>query len=362
MASSVTFEEILQQPNMWGQTAQRMEECRADLDLFLQPILQNDQSRIILTGAGSSAFAGLVLSPYLSKELDRRVEPIATTDIVSNPRDYLCPDVPTLLVSFARSGNSPESTAATALADQLIGDCYHLIVTCAQDGILAMSHKDRSRSYVILTPPETNDRGFAMTSSLTSMLLATMMAFCPTVPVGALITGVENVLRRRDSIRDLADGDFQRIIYLGSGALSGAARESALKTLELTAGDIGAYYDSPLGFRHGPKSLVREKTLVVVFLSEDPYTRQYDCELVEELRGDGAQVITLSLHGDKTTNQDWVLPVSDVADAEGALVFIVFAQLLAAYSSLKRGLNVDNPFPGGEVNRVVKGVQIHALE
>lgn len=360
--SAVTFEEILQQPAMWEQTAQRVEGSREALDAFLQPILRNDQSRIILTGAGSSAFAGLILAPYLSKALNRRVEAIATTDIVSNPREYLCPDVPTLLVSFARSGNSPESAAATALADQLITDCYHLIVTCAEDGMLAVTHKDCSRSCVILTPPETNDRGFAMTSSLTSMLLATMLAFCPTVPVDALIAGAVEVLQQQGRIKDLADSNFQRIIYLGSGALFGAARESALKTLELTAGDIGAYYDSPLGFRHGPKSLVRDGALVVVFLSEDPYTRQYDCELVEELRGDGAQVIALSLHDDQCAQQDWIFPVSNVADAEGALVFIVFAQLLAAYSSVKRGLNVDNPFPGGEVNRVVKGVEIHPLQ
>ncbi len=96
------------------------------------------------------------------------------------------------------------------------------------------------------------------------------------------------------SLGDFSEGVFgyapwKRIVYLGSGGLQGAARESALKVLELTAGKLAAFYDSPTGFRHGPKSLVDNETLVVVFVSSHPYTRQYDLDLLAELRRDNRQ-------------------------------------------------------------------------
>ena len=340
----------------------RIEAVREDLTAFLKPILADKNARIILTGAGTSAFAGQMLAPYLTIHLDRRVEAIATTDIVSNPEEALSPNVPTLIVSFARSGNSPESVEATVLADQLVADCHHLIVTCAEDGALAKDHSRRRRSFVLLTPPETNDRGFAMTSSFTTMCLATMMAFNESVPAEAMVEAAKKLLQKKVDIEALANKRFSRIIYLGSGALTGTARESALKTLELTTGKIGAYYDSPLGFRHGPKSLVNDASLVVVYLSQNAHTRAYDSDLIAELRGDGANIAVVSLDEvDGVTDPMWTIDAPTMKDAEAGLIYVLFAQLMAYYSSVALGLTVDNPFPGGRVNRVVKGVTIHPL-
>src|SRR3954466_10923002 len=135
-------------------------------------------------------------------------------------------------------------------------------------------------------PARTNDRGFAMTSSLTSMLLSCLMMLGPARPrdADALGRAAEHIAGLQPDIRTLAQLKKHRFVYLGSGPLEGLARESALKMLELTAGEVVTYFDSPLGFRHGPKSVLDRDTLVVVYVSTDPYTRRYDLDIIAEIR------------------------------------------------------------------------------
>ncbi|HEX4786943.1 MAG TPA: SIS domain-containing protein, partial [Actinospica sp.] len=177
LAETATHREILQQPEVWRETARIVRAQRAALDAFLAPRLARGDLRIVLTGAGTSAFIGQIAAPSLGARLGRRVEAVATTDLVSHPGAYLPQDVPTLLVSFARSGDSPESAAATRLADRLLGEVGHLIVTCNADGALHREHAARPDSFVLLMPERSNDEGFAMTSSFTAMLLAVLLAF-----------------------------------------------------------------------------------------------------------------------------------------------------------------------------------------
>jgi tagatose-6-phosphate ketose/aldose isomerase len=369
--SSVTESEIAQQPRLWRQVvavaADRREETRA----FLRPILQRPDLRIVLTGAGTSAFAGQVLAPALARELHRRVDAVATTDIVCSPREVFAEDVPTLLVSFARSGDSPESLAATALAEQCLSEVRHLIVTCNSAGKLYQDHSGAERSLVLLMPEASNDQGFAMTSSFTCMLLATWLTLRPGAPDAALVerlaVAAERILGdRAEDVGAVAARGYRRLVYLGSGSLSGLARESALKMLELTAGDVVTYFDSPLGFRHGPKSVLDERTLAVVYLSNDPYTRQYDEDIATELLGalSPQDVVLLGARPSERLHAAGLWQVEgldDAADAELCLPFVVVAQVLALEFSLRLGRAPDNPFPSGEVNRVVKGVTVYRL-
>ena len=171
-----TILEIGQQPDAWREVAGRADEAAAE---FLREIAGRPDLRVILTGAGSSAFVGEIAAPALRRHLGRRVEAMPTTDIVASPLDYLERHTPTLLVSFGRSGNSPESLATTALADELVDDVWHLILTCDRDGQLGRAHSGRANSLVVYMPERTNDTGFAMTSSLTSMLLSCLLLLGP---------------------------------------------------------------------------------------------------------------------------------------------------------------------------------------
>jgi tagatose-6-phosphate ketose/aldose isomerase len=361
-----TAREIGQQPALWREVGRSVAASRDDLDAFLQPLLARPDLRIILTGAGTSSFVGQILAPVLTRRLGRRIDAVSTTDIVSNPRECFAEDVPTLLVSFARSGDSPESVAAAGLADQCLSDVAHLVVTCNPEGRLTQEHAEASRSYVLFMPAESNDLGFAMTSSFTCMTLAGLLALGGQ-PDGNLVErlarAAEEVLATRGtSARDAVAQGVNRIVYLGSGSLTGLARESALKVLELTAGTVVATADSSLGFRHGPKAVLDDRTLAVVYLSDDDYTRRYDEDMVAELRAalpDG-RVVTVGVGtADEVT---WALPGLDgVDDAALALVAVLAAQLIGLYASLARGCTPDNPFPSGSVNRVVQGVTLHPL-
>ena len=371
-----TVREIAQQPALWREVDRAVTASRASLDAFLRPLMARGDLRVVLTGAGTSAFAGQVLQPALTRRLGRRVDAVPTTDLVADPRGCLAEDLPTLLVSFARSGDSPESVAATALADQVLSEVHHLVITCNERGRLARDHGERPESHVLLMPAASNDRGFAMTSSFTCMTLAALLALG-----GDAYDGVaERLARAAESVIEadavdrtvgaLVDREPGRIIFLGSGPLKGLAEESALKVLELTGGRLTAVGESSLGFRHGPKAVLDEHSVVIVYLSNDAYTRRYDQDIVAELRGDlpAGSVVTVSADGPGTGTESlatdgWPLPgLHDVEDVALALPAVVYAQLIALRASLHQGLRPDNPFPSGEVNRVVQGVTLHSLQ
>jgi len=360
-----TILEIGQQPEAWRELAAGIDDTAHG---FLREVTATPGLRVILTGAGSSAFAGTIVAPALRRHLNCRVEAIATTSIVAGPLDHLEPHTPTLLVSFARSGNSPESLATTALADEILDRVWHLVLTCDRDGQLGRAHTGRADSLVLYMPERTNDAGFAMTSSLTSMMLACLLTLAGTAPaaVDALARAAQSVIDRRADIRALAQAKKQRFVYLGSGPLVGLARESALKLLELTAGEVVTYFDSPLGFRHGPKSVLDSDTLAVVYLSTDPHTRRYDLDMVAEIRGQlgSESVVVLSTEPVPAAAGDVVvLPgLEGLDDSTVAVAYLVFAQYLALFTSLEYHKTPDNPFPSGEVSRVVKGVTIYPME
>jgi tagatose-6-phosphate ketose/aldose isomerase len=365
-----TAREIAQQPGAWAEVAEGV--ARAGLAAWLAPRLaaRTDAGpmRIVLTGAGTSAFVGECLAPLLARALRRPVEAIATTDLVSAPRHWLHRDVPTLLVSFARSGNSPESVAAVQLAERLVTDCHHFIVTCNAEGALAAAARDCRDALVHVLPARTNDRGFAMTSSFTSMLGAAAHAFgvLGDAPGAA---GADVIERGMPFAAALAGQGHARVVFLGANALKGLAHEAALKMLELTDGRVVAVHESPLGFRHGPKTIVDATTLVVLFLSADPHARRYDLDLLRELRADGraGRVVAVGTRAADARSDgaaaDFVIgALEDAGEAATLAPMAVFAQMLALRFSIAHGLTPDEPCVSGTVHRVVRGVTIHALD
>ena len=366
--SPATAAEIRQQPELWKLVAAQAELGREATAGFLVPLLSDPRARVVLAGAGTSAFAGQVLAPALTGRLGRRVDAAATTDIVASPREFLGEDVPTVLVSLARSGDSPESTATTAIADQLLSAVRHLVITCNRHGQLARAHSGRADSLVLLMPAAANDRGFAMTSSFTSMLLAAQLALDPDGPGGGYVDRLgaaagQLLAERTGELAGLAARGYRRVVYLGSGALTGLAREAALKLLELTAGQMVSYWDSSLGFRHGPKAVLDRGTLCVVFVSTDPYSRRYDEDIADELRralGD-EHVVEVSARPGGGRPAWSIGDLGQVPDSLVALPYAVLAQQFALLASLELGLTPDNPFPSGELSRVVRRVGIYPL-
>ncbi len=364
-----TTREIAQQPKLWPQIARQI-AADSGLEAYLAPLLGNSALRIVLTGAGTSAYIGNCLAPALSKP-GRQAEAIPTTDIVASPQSALAPETPTLMVHFARSGNSPESVAALELAERQIEHCHHLIVTCNAEGELGRRARGLRHAYSIVLPEACNDQGFAMTSSFTGMLLAAGLA------LGAVRTeqgrvdaiaalGTEILTTQVPLAASLVRAQFERVVFVGSSELKGLALESALKMLELTDGRVVSIGESPLGFRHGPKAIVNGSTLVVAFLSNDAYTQRYDLDLLQELRSDAVagRVVALAVRANERQTPDTVvlgggLAPRPLSDLELCLPYVAFAQTLALLRSISLGLSPDVPNAAGTVNRVVQGVSIH---
>ncbi|MDI3448790.1 SIS domain-containing protein [Enterobacter sp. V89_11] len=365
-----TEEEIRQQPASWIRSLNNIDNLRASIDNFLTPLLRKHELRIVLTGAGTSAFIGDIISPWLASHTGKNITAVPTTDLVTNPMDYLSAAHPLLLVSFARSGNSPESVAAVELANQCVPECYHLSITCNEAGSLYQTAVNSDNAYALLMPAETHDRGFAMTSSITTMMASCLAVFAPeTINSHTFRDVADRCQTILTSLGDFSQSVFgndpwKRIVYLGSGGLQGAARESALKVLELTAGKLAAFYDSPTGFRHGPKSLVDRETLVVVFVSSHPYTRLYDLDLLAELRRDrqAMRVVAIAAETDPVVEAGphiLLPPARTFIDMEQAFCLLMYAQVFALSQSLRVGNTPDTPSASGTVNRVVQGVVIH---
>jgi tagatose-6-phosphate ketose/aldose isomerase len=372
LGGQYTAQEIAQQPAVWEQLAAALDQMRPQLDAFLGDWLPESGHRVIFTGAGSSGFIAEMVADQINAQWPADVRAVHTTSLLTHPSLYLERDRPTLLVSFARSGSSPESTAAVDLVREQIATSRFLDITCNADGELARRGRDRADTFTLLMPEASCDRAFAMTSSLSCMMLAALCAF-DTTPwpqrIQRVLTladhGREALLVWEERLAALAQTAYTRVIYLGSGPFEALARECALKLLELTAGRVLALANTPLGFRHGPKSTLDRETLVVVLRSAQPLARRYEQDLLDELLRDGVAGRVLSV-GPRDVQQtrddepgDFSIAAPDLPDPWLAPLWLTMAQRYALQRSAALGFTPDNPFPDGTVNRVVQGVTIH---
>ncbi len=368
LAANDTAREIAQQPALWAELAELLQAAQPRLEAFLGDALRNPAQRVLFTGAGSSGFIAEMVADQVGQQWPAEVRAVHTTSLLSHPALYLQRDQPTLLVSFARSGSSPESLEAVELVREHVAQARFLDITCNPEGELARRGEGRDDTLTLLMPEASCDRAFAMTSSLTCMVLSALTVF-DTAPwpqrIERLRTlsalGAQALTQWGGIATALARKPYARVIYLGSGPLEASAREAALKLLELTAGQVPAFANTPLGFRHGPKALLNGDTLVVMLRSADPLARRYEQDLLSELRGDGiaAHVLSVGPQGDANGADDLMLAVPVLPDAWLAPLWLTFAQTYALQRSLALGLTPDNPFPDGTVNRVVQGVTIH---
>jgi len=337
----------------------------------LKRFLALPNAEIILSGAGSSAFVGEMLAGTIQQKTGITTRAIPTTDLVTHPASQLKVRKNVLLVSFARSGNSPESMAAVNLANTLCPGIHHLAVTCNRDGFLA-KHSEWANYHALILPEETNDQSLAMTSSVTGMYVATLLAFdaalglfSPDQAKVAADCTIAVFAKFEQKIAEVVKSvEFNRIVFLGSGPMLGAAHEAHLKVQELTDGTVVGKFDSFLGFRHGPRVVANPTTLVVFMLSNDPYAAKYELDLVKSVRDSqpvGGLICLSEIPVFPAGNLNVVLSAGGKTLKEEYLppIYLVLAQLIGFYASLKLGYNPDSPSKSGVITRVVSGVEIY---
>lgn len=358
----ITYREIIAQPQIWRDWVPQLERHRAEISEWFS---SDAYDEIWLCGAGTSAFIGEALATHLNRAPNPlRYRAVPTTDLVASPGLYLRPKASVLVISFGRSGDSPETLGLLDLLDTQMPQADQLHFTCNPQGALARRKAaGPGRRNVVLLPAATNDAGFAMTSSYSTMLISALACLDPQASaslehrITALAHGAENLIADMSLRMDEAAPCPSRVVFLGTGALTAFAREAALKMLELTHGRIPAYWETALGFRHGPKAIIDEEACVFSFLSQDAHTRRYEEDGAEELRRQFRRQAVVTL-GPKGCGADIAVEGAEQDIWRGVLC-VVAAQLLAVWWSDRLGFNVDNPFVDGNLSRVVSGVALY---
>ncbi len=357
-----TLREILQQPDTWRDTVSRV--AQTDVRRRLDSLLDPAPSHIVLTGSGSSLYVGECLAPVLQAALGVPCLAIAGGTLLTE-RESVLPGGDGLLVSLARSGDSPESVGVVDAVLAHAPGYRHLAVTCNAEGQLATRYAGEPRVQVLLLDPATNDRSLVMTSSFTNLVLAAsaLVRGAPEVPAAAV---VEYLFERYgDDLARWGAEDFDASVYLGSGAAWGAAREAALKMMEMSAGAVRVMAETSLGLRHGPMAWLNHPSLLVSFLSGDASLRAYETDLLRELshKGIGGRRIVVGEGIDADVAGEGGLAVDlpglyGLPAAQQAMVHVVVGQVLALFRCLALGQHPDAPSQG-VLTRVVETFTLH---
>ena len=377
-----TPREIRQQPSTWRRTYERFTDSADGVRTFLSRVGLSGSvgptgsggsgTSVFLVGAGTSDYIGRALASLLRREWRCEVQAVPSTDLLTDMDEHVIPGRPYLWVSFSRSGDSSEGVAVIEAALERHPTVHHLVVTCNGAGRMARDFGGRENVFVLVLDDAVNDRGLAMTSSFSNMVLAgqCLAHVRGLAPYGRV---VEELAGRgecflgaaADAAAGLAAERFTKFCFLGTGALRAVAVESALKVVELTAGRVYTWSESYLGVRHGPLSALDAGTLVVGFLSNDGRRRAYELDLLREVKGKGLAGRTVVVWpGREAGAGEFDASLSlGLADGFDDLyrppLDVIFGQLLGLFTSLAQGLKPDTPSPGGAISRVVEGVQIH---
>ncbi|KZL05437.1 putative tagatose-6-phosphate ketose/aldose isomerase [Pseudovibrio axinellae] len=358
-----TTREIQAQREIWTNWGNHLSNSIEELREW---VMASGATQVWFCGAGTSAYIGDVVSRALDATSVLPLRSVPSTDLVSAPQAFQRKGVVPLVVSFGRSGNSTESIGTLDLLDAVFQNAPRLNITCNKDSALATRKPASGAAQkTIILPEQCHDSGFAMTSSFTTMVLTALCVFGQENPekiaknMEELGQAAEMVIAASDHLAQQLTAP-QRAVFVGSGPLMFVARESALKVMELAAGQIPAIWESSLGFRHGPKSFVTAGTKVFLFISNNPHSRKYDLDLAAEIKAQFGKDTLLTIGN--TNDADIRIPCL-LDDGWTSVLNVLVAQWLGIFWAEELGLNVDNPFEGqGTLTRVVSGVKLYALE
>lgn len=371
-----TAGEIAQQPATWGKTLHIFRQNQESICSFLEAIGLQDQleSRpvVMLVGAGTSDYIGHALKLLLRQKWGCEVSACASTELLPNLDEYIVPGRRYLWISFSRSGDSPEAVAVVEQAIKLHPSIAHLVITCNAQARLITVCKEATHALVVVLDDAVNDRSLAMTSSFTNMVLmgqclahAWSIEKYSTILERLVDAGREFMPQAEKEAERISSLGLSRACMVGTGSLASVAKESALKVLEMTAGQMKTMSETILGLRHGPMAALDAETLFVCFVSGEERRASYAADLLrevgeKEIAAKRIAVGPASMREKIAPYCESYLAVDDcLADAYRPVVDVIFGQLLGLYCSVARGLKPDSPSPGGVINRVVEKFRIY---
>jgi tagatose-6-phosphate ketose/aldose isomerase len=373
-----TAAEIAQQPATWETTFSLFQKRRTELVEFLANAglghPAGTKPTVLLIGAGTSDYIGRSLVHVLRRLWQCEVMAVPSTSVLTHGEEWMIPGQRHLWISFSRSGDSPEGVAVLEKALARHPEIHHIVVSCNAQGRMIVCASGKKQVFTVVLDDAVNDRGLAMTSSFSNMVvfglcMAHIHHLAQYEPILNRLVEAGNTFlpRAADAAESLAGKPYERVCFLGSGALQGVAVESALKVLELTAGRIVTMSESVMGLRHGPMAALDKTTLLVAFLSSDDFVSRYERDLLQEVREKRLVQTQIAVGGHSEVSLDGLADLylspeirKPVPDDCRPPVDVMFGQLLGLFFSLRSGLTPDRPSPNGAISRVVPSIRIYA--
>ncbi len=371
-----TPREIAQQPQSWQKTFDLFQHEQERLCSFLESQGIRDPERerptVFLIGAGTSDYIGQALALLLRQQWGCEVQACASTDLLPNLNEYVVPGQRYLWIHFSRSGDSPEGVAVLEQAAERFPQIAHLVVTCNPKARMIEICSVHTNATVNVLDDAVNDRSLAMTSSFTNMVvMGQCLAHAWSIDgYGLLLTkmraaGDALLTTGFDLAQKLAALRFPRLCLVGTGPLAAVARESGLKVLEMSAGQVKTMAETTLGLRHGPMAALDTETLFVCFASGDTRRLGYTADLLREIGGKQITAARIAV-GPRSAEQMLVkvceeyLPIeADVPDEYRPVLDVLFGQMLGLCTSIEHDMQPDAPSPGGVISRVVQEFAIY---
>ncbi|MBC7218006.1 MAG: SIS domain-containing protein [Candidatus Caldatribacterium sp.] len=331
-----TYHEIRRQPITWREVLGYLESKREELLAFLS----SGYKEALFAGCGSSYNLALTAAYLWQKFTRERARGVPSSEVFLFPEGVFLPEERYLFVGISRSGETTETVKAVAYFKEHFGG-KAIGITCQEGSSLA---RLADCSIVLSSAAE---QSVVMTQSFSSMLLALLFlamakSGMPTSDLNALPETLELLISRYEAVvKNLAEhGSFTKFIFLGNGPLYGIAWEGSLKLKEMSLTPTETFHF--LEFRHGPKSIVDEETLLIALTSQSAFDMEK--EVILEMVRLGATVLHLGLeHLPSPKVVEVLYDEKSVSPIFLPLLDVVFLQLLGYFRAKKRGLDPDNP-------------------
>ena len=304
---------------------------------------------VLITACGTAYHAGIVAKHYI----ERFVKIPVSVEIASEYRysEPLTTDR-TLCIVVSQSGETIDTLAALKEAKRL--GAKSLAVTNSIGSSIA---REAGNVIYTLAGPEI---AVASTKAYTTQVVALLLLALYmgqiketvskekisqiTEALRTLPEKIETVLSEKDHMAEVAQRLIQAddIFYLGRSIDYAIAMEGALKLKEVSYIHAESYAAGEL--KHGTLALITEETPVIAVATQDSVSAKMYSN-IQEVRARGADVLGIGFDDDpelqKYTTENVKIPRVDSFIAP--ILAIIPMQLLAYYTSIKRGNDVDKP-------------------
>lgn len=372
-----TCKEMVNQPNLWLEGVKIIRENHERIKKFIDEIKSIRSLKIYLVGAGSSAKAASLVENYIGRVTGLDVYSISSTNLITQPDNYIIQDCPGLLVSFGSSGNTTEGLEAVELFKERCSKLYQMLIICSNKGEIVKKYSNHEDVLYVPIPEETKGRSMAATGEFTLLIQYALMMFdinnidyYADMLINAEADAEYFFERDIYKVHSIANKKYDVISALGSNALTALASEMCLKIGELSSGLQSSQFYPILEFRHGPKLIMNSKSLVSFFISSDSHTMKYEIDMLKECsenkRNSTIAAVSINYNQEIDENCDYYFYFNRKGfkykdDSHTIFQYALYLQSLAILKSVDLGIAPDNLDSNGSgfINKVAQGVKIY---